>query len=227
MKVFLSSIVVLTGLTAAASAQIFISPVGATLTQSSEFFPVANIANGSGLSATPTFANYMTVTHSDASAATAWTTVNPNGAGDYFLAGSPGAQAIIVLNLGATYALTDFAYWGYHFTAQGGGNGNEARAFTLEFSIDGGGTYPTSVNVESPLSTLAVANSLTLNFGGTFQADTVRMTITDNHFGSTAPGGGGDRLGLGEVGFVGTLVPEPSVPLLCGLITFALLRRRR
>lgn len=203
-----------------APAAVLITPTGVANSSSvSEFFPLANIANDSGLSGVATFANYTTITHGNASGATAWTTTNPNGAGDYFLAGSPGTPAVITLDLGATYEITDFVFWGYHF---GSGNGNEGREFSLEFSTDGGGSFGTPVTVSNPLSTYAVQNANTLSLGGTFAADTVRLTIEDNHFGGTSPGG--DRLGLGEVKFV---VPEPSSILLSGLAALALLRRRR
>ena len=206
--------------TGLAPATVLITPTGVTNTSGvSEFFPLANIANDSGLSGTATFANYNTVTHGSASSSTAWTTVNPNGNGDYFLEGSPGTPAVITLALGAVYEVTDFVFWGYHF---GSANGNEAREFSLEFSTDGGGSFGAPVTVSNPLSTYAVQNANTLPLGGTFAADTVRLTIDDNHSGGAAPGG--DRLGLGEVKFV---VPEPSNFLLSGLAALTLLRRRR
>lgn len=203
-----------------ASASVLITPAGVTNTSGvSEFFPLANIANNSGLSGSATFANYNTITHGGAGAGNAWTTDNPNGSGDYFLSGSPGTPAIVTLDLGAVYEVTDFVFWGYHF---GTPNGNESREFSLEFSTDGGGSFGAPVTISNPLSTYAVQNANTLSLGGAFAADTVRLTIDDNHFGGTAPGG--DRLGLGEVKFV---VPEPSSMMLSSLTAFALLRRRR
>lgn len=183
----------------------------------------ANLINGNGLSTTPDITNYTTVTH--ASAATsgvgnAWATIDPGpGAGDFYTEG--GIDPVFEIGLDQAYTLTDFVYWGYHF---GAANGNEGREFFLEFSTDGGLTYPSSTTVSTPLNTLAVSNSLTLPLGGSFNADAVRMTITDNHFGGPP---GGDRVGMGEIRFVGDVIPEPSTTLLGGLAMLGLLRRRR
>jgi hypothetical protein len=126
------------------------------------------------------------------------------------------------MGLGQEYRLTDLVFWGYHF---GGANGNEGREFRLEFSTDGGGSFGAPVVVATPLSSFAVANPLTLNLGGTFNADFVRLSVLDNHFGGSAAGG--DRVGLGEVRFIGEVVPEPTVALLGSLGLLGLLRRRR
>lgn len=218
MKFRVISVVALA--TGMASATVLITPGGATNTSGvTEFFSLANIANNSGLSGSATFENYNTITHANAGAGNAWTTNAPNGTDDYFLSTSPGTPAVITLDLGAVYEVTDFVFWGYHF---GSANGNEAREFSLEFSSDGGSSFGAPVTVSNPLSTYAAQNANTLSLGGTFAADTVRLTIDDNHFGGTAPGG--DRLGLGEVKFV---VPEPSSILLSGLGALAFLRRRR
>jgi hypothetical protein len=186
-----------------------------------EFFPVANIVNNSGLSGAATIANYTTITHSAASGTTAWTTDDPApGGGDWFAEGN--APVVITLPLDSTYDLTSLVYWGYHF---GSGNANEARAFNVEFSTNGGGTWGSSTSVASPLGTLAVAGNITLNFGGTFAANAVRLTITDNQFGGGPAGG--DRLGLGEVKFIGDAVPEPTSAVLAGIAACGFLRRKR
>ena len=213
---------------AAVQAAVLITPTGATasLTFSPpspgiNFFPIGNIVNNSGLSGSADISNYTSITHSAASNTTAWTTDDPApGGGDWFAEGN--APVAIVFPLGGLYSVTDFVFWGYHF---GSGNGNEARAFTVDFSTDGGGTYGSSVAVAQPLGALAVANSATLPFGGAFSANTIRVTITDNQFGGGPAGG--DRLGLGEVKFIGTAVPEPSAALLGCAALLGIFRRRR
>ena len=205
-----------------ANAAVLITPTGLTNTSGvSEFFPAINIINNTGLSGAADINSYNTITHGAAGAGTAWTTIDPApAAGDYYAQG--GTAAIFTLNLDQLYAVTDFVFWGYHFNAA---NGNEGREFTLSFSTDGGATFPTSTSVSNPLSTFAVSGAATLSLGGTFNANALQLEITDNHFGGTAAGG--DRIGLGEVKFIGDAVPEPSTVLLGGLSMLALLRRRR
>lgn len=205
-----------------AHAAVLVTPTSIANTSGvSEFFPAANIINDSGLSGAADITTYTTVTHSSAGAGNAWTTDDvPPAAGDYYAQG--GTAAIFTLSLGQTYDLTDFVFWGYHF---GTPNGNEGREFTLSFSTDGGTTFPTSTSVSNPLNTLAVSAASTLPLGGTFTANAVQLEITDNHFGGTAAGG--DRIGLGEVKFIGDAIPEPSTALLGSLALLGLLRRRR
>jgi len=217
-----SCILCFLGLSAGLSqAVILVTPTGLSNDSGvSEFFALGNIVDGSGLSGAADFSNYTSITHAAASGTTAWTTDAPNGAGDYFLAGSPGTPAVVSLDLGTSYEISDFVFWGYHFGAP---NGNEAREFSLEFSNDGGTSFSAPVVVANPLSVYAADQASTLSLGATFTADTVRMTVTDNHFGGASPGG--DRIGIGEVKFIA--IPEPSTSLLVGLAGLALLRRRR
>lgn len=203
------------GLIGAANAAIVVTPTGvttSTVPTPGDTFPVGNLINNSGLSTTPvTEANYTTVTHANGSASTAWVTVDvgSNG-GDYFVEGN--ANPVLTFDLGGTFDLTNFLYWGYF----NGGTVNEAKSFTLSFSTTGvGGTF----------SGDQLFNQTTARGTGTagdfalapVTANAVRITITDNF--------NGDRVGLGEVKFLA--VPEPSVALLGGLSLLGLLRRRR
>lgn len=170
-----------------------------------DLFPAGNLIDGSGLSTTPTGTNYVTVTHAAASGTTAWVTQAP-GADWYAVPGAP--NPTFVFNLGSSQTLKGVATWGYHF---GSGNGNEARAFTLEFSNDGGATWsaPTSTITRGLSASAAAVNSFT-----PVTANAVRMVVTDNNAGFAA---GGDRVGLGEVRFLSQLT-NPSAPYSTNLV---------
>lgn len=200
------------GLTAcAASAATLVTPTGITSsTTDTDTFVVGNLINNSGLSNTVTEANYTTVTHTT-NASTSWVTADPApGGGDYFGEGNP--NPVLTIDLGGTYNLTNFIYWGYN----NGGTGNEAKSFTLSFSTTGiGGTFSgNQLFTQETARGNGTAGNFTL---AETSANAVRITITDNF--------GLDRVGLSEVKFLA--VPEPSAALLGGLGLLALLRRRR
>ncbi len=182
----------------------------------------SNIINGVGLSATPTLANYSAITHAGVSLASpgnAWATVDTGpGAGDFFADG--GIAPVFTLSLDQVYSLDSIVFWGYHF---GANNGNHPQSVRLEFSTNGGSSYgtPFEVTVGFPATfNLAATSTFTAA-----DANSVRMTVTDNQFG-TGPNGG-DRVGIAEMRFLGTPVPEPSSFILGGLGLLALSRRRR
>lgn len=186
------------------AAQFLVAPTSITFAGTAvEFFATeANLINGTGLSVTPTLANYTTVTHGSAGAGNAWVTTNPAGSGDFF----PTGQTVVFnLPFAQLHRFTDFVFWGYHF---GGGNGNEGRRFEFEFSTDGGATFSTPVVVQRALGSAAVASAATLDLGGEFDANFVRMKVTDNHFGAIS---GGDRVGLGEIRFIADIPREPWI----------------
>ena len=62
-----------------------------------------------------------------------------------------------------------------------------------------------------------------VNFSGR-NANFIRMTVTDNFFGTHT---GGDRVGISEIRFMGDAVPETSTALLAALGSLCILRRRR
>lgn len=182
-------------------AEELITPVSLTSNGIAEFFPADNMINNSGLFSVPDLSNYETVEHAAASATTAWTTDNPNGAGDYYLEGAEGQVPVFTFTLPEVSTVSALVYWGYFFS---GTNGNETREFVVEFSRDGGSTFPESVTVAAELGELAGSSAKTLSFGEPFTADTVRISLTDNHFGGGATEAGGDRMGLGELKFIGS-----------------------
>lgn len=203
----------------AANAAVLITPTGVvSATDATDTYKATvGLIDDAGLSGSADLGNYTTITHSATSGNTlGWVTNDPGaGGGDYFADG-PG-NPVLTFDLGGTYSLTDFVYWGYN----NGGTANEAKSFTLEFSV-GGGAYGSAVNYTQG-SAIGTGTPVTVNFSS-IEADSVRVTITDNYY---SGGAGGDRVGLGEVKFIGTAVPEPSATALLGLSALALLARRR
>jgi len=208
-----------------AQAAVLVTPTGETnLNGSSEFYAADQMIDNTGLSGAATFANYTTITHAGVLPGNAWVTNNPNGAGDYFLGGSPGTTPSFSFSLGQTYQLTDLVVWGYHFA--NAANGNEASEFMVEFSTNGGTTYSNLTTVSIANGSHTSQNAATLSFGGTFAANTVKISFSDNQFGGGAAGG--DRVGLGELKLIAAdPIPEPSSTALLGLGGIALLLRRR
>lgn len=184
----------------ALSASKILTPSSTTLLIGTEFFPVANLTNGSGLSATPTIDNYQSVTHSAASGSSAWTTNAPGGgSADYFNFASP---PVVLFRFDETHQFSDLVYWGYHFGAP---NGNEGKSFRIEFSEDDGTTFGPPIEMTSPA--ISTSASTTLSLGQVVSANTIRLTITDNWFENF---GGGDRVGIGEFRFVGETPIDPA-----------------
>jgi len=139
-----------------------------------------------------------------------WVTAGRNGDdfSDFFdSSGDPGttdAPITIDFDLGGTFDVGGMFVWRYN-----GGFGsleqNNPKDWTIEFSTDGGSNYgnmetiPTLTN--SGLGGNAVGSEL-LSFTS-HQADSVRITITDNFKGEPGLAFGGDRVGLAEVRFQG------------------------
>lgn len=187
-----------------------------------EFYSNENrIIDGSGLIGTlNTEADFATVQHRAANQNRAWVTNAPGGfPADYFAVTND--TVVFDLTLADTYTLNSYAHWGYHFNRA---NGNTASEAVLQFSDDGGATFQSSQTVNIGLTTfnasVSVLDSVEANF--------IRIAYTDNYFGSAR---GGDRLGVSEIRFGGTIsqVPEPSsgMSLMLALATVAFGRRRR
>lgn len=174
----------------------------ATSTSATDFYPAVNLINGSGLSATPTVETVSTVTHAPASTTTAWVTAASGS--DWFAIAKP--PPVLTFGLPGDYTVNGLAVWGY--AAGGAANNNEAKTLVLEFSEDGGASWTGATTLTHARTARA---SETLEFAS-HRANAVRITITDNHFGSSGAWGG-DRVGLGEVRFLGTPYASP-VPVL-------------
>ncbi len=190
-----------------ADGQSLVTPASITFTGTAvEFFTDENtLINGAGLSGAPTISDYTTITHAAAGGGNAWVTNDPAPGGGDFFADSGGATIVFDLTFDRQYRFSDLVFWGYHF---GGANGNEGRRFELAFSNDGGTSFLPPVIVERPLGSATVANAATLNLGTPLDANFVRVTVLDNHFGAI---GGGDRVGLGELRFIGDIPRDPWI----------------
>jgi hypothetical protein len=171
-------------------------------TAATDFYPARQLIDNSGLSGAVNANNVGAVTHGAASSGTtAWVTDSPSP--DYY-SSRPAPE--LTFQLGGDYALTDLVTWGYDFAGNGPDDNNEARSYQVRFSTDNGATFGNPVTVASS-SRLGPSGGAKLSLGGSFVANAVKLTITDNFFG-VAEGGGGDRVGLGEVKFLGRPVTD-------------------
>jgi hypothetical protein len=218
-------------LAAATNANPFDVATPAKMTDNSGMAPPVNQGDslGSALSATHVFGNY----------AESWVT-NASGA-DYFAGGTPAPT--FLWDLHGDVNLDTILLWNYQ--NDGGGNpdgggyrvGNQARTVELQFNTEAEG----SAVFSGPTTTVYMAPVLTApnsaqGFGLSETARYVLMRVTDNHYGDpdgfgVNPTIGGDRVGIGEVRFHGTAVPEPSTLLLAvaglGICAAGRIRKRR
>jgi len=180
-------------------------------TAATDLYAAANLINGSGLSGTPTVATWSTVTHLGASAITAWVTAASGS--DWYAVTKP--PPVLTVGLPGDFSLTGLVVWGYPTGTSA--NNNEAKTFVTEFSSDGGATWGEGVTLTHARTARA---SEKLDFAAR-SANAVRLTIADNHVG-TAGTAGGDRVGLGEIRFLGTPVipPHPVIVVPTGLVDF-------
>ena len=175
-----------------------ITPTLITQTQAgylSGFDPI-HLIDGVGLSATPTVSNLSTVTHADVYPTNFWAT-NTYTFPNYFNGINPEPQ--FVIDIGGQAVLTSMVVWGY------GGHTNEASNFKVEFSTDSGATY-TATELVMTSQVLANGNQK-LDFSTPRTANRIRLTITKNAAGNNYEGAinSGDRVGLGEIRFIGQL----------------------
>lgn len=162
-------------------------------TTDTELFPAGNLINNSGLSGPTDIYNYQTVTHAVASSSTAWVTDQPGPIGsDYY---ELDVDPRLRFQLGQPKELSGLVLWGYQLGAP---HNNEAKSFSIAFSLNGGSSYHSYVQIEHQRTG---GEQETIDFGQTYTANAVRMNITDNHFGTPGASGGG-RVGLGEVKFL-------------------------
>lgn len=173
-----------------------VTPVSTEVVAGTEWWAADNLIDGSGLSATPTLENYRTVTHADATSENAWLTTSPGWGRDYFL---DREEPVIRLGLPSTgfdfvgWDLEELVHWGY----PGGAPGHEASFLRIS-SHNRAGTW----NGHSTARARRVYGSEAFNFPlfGLEDAYSLSYTVKDNWDEGHV---GGDRVGAGEVRFVG------------------------
>jgi len=180
-------------------------------TAATDYYPAINLINGSGLSATPTVATLGTVTHANAGAGSTWVTAAAGP--DWYAVAKP--PPVLTLGLPREFSLNALVIWGYPVVARP--SNNEAKTVVAEFSSDGGTTWSGAV-------TLTHARTAQASEVLTFlprRANTVRLTITDNHYGA-AGATGGERVGMGEIRFLGTteIPTEPRITVTASWVDF-------
>lgn len=159
-------------------------------TSGSDFFPVDNLIDGSGLTLIPVDGtNFENVTHPSSNSTNAWVTTGFSPT--YYGGGGP--APFLTFDLGDTRLMASLVIWGYPLSP-----GNEAQSFSLRFSDDNdfsSVTGSTTVTAAAPTG----EDALTLPFDAAYSGQYVEITITDNHSEQDV---GGDRVGLGEVRFL-------------------------
>lgn len=164
-----------------------------------------------------------------------WVT-NAN-APDYFATGA--LPPTFVWDLGSDVYVDNLVLWQYE---NSGGNfintGNHARTIDLKFNTEADGSASFS-GPTTTISAAALVGAETLNLPQVFDMESpiaryVQMAVSDNHFGDpdglgVNPTQGGDRVGIGELRFDVSQVPEPSsvVLLLAGAWAVLGIGRRR
>jgi len=185
---------------------------------------VDRLIDGSGLSNALTLDSLLTTTHEgfnftevfdNGSQATTFLT-NDVGIDDpYFDIEGP---TVIDFNLGGHFQLDAFYLWQYNDSLLGGA-GNGMRQFSLEFSTDSGSTFTSpeffttddanrgAAGTGAPFNLTTGENLQTVQSVAlpSVAADVVRLTVTDNFYDEELFGG--QRIGLGEVRFLGVELP--------------------
>ncbi len=187
--------------------QFLITPTSVTSSSATtDLFSADNLIDDSGLNPIPTLASYQSAEHGSASPSRAWATAAPGGSGsDYFAGRRPDPS--LTFTLPDLYQVTHLVLWGFYYTSP---NNSEAKSLTLQFSSNGGRTWTEGVNVTHRKT---AQQSEAIQLEQSFQANAIRLTITDNYY--VRRGVGGERVGLGEVKFIAQppASPDPAVSL--------------
>lgn len=180
-------------------------PVSVTSSTAPDVFPASNLIDGGGLSSTAfTERTLHTITHAVANGGlTSWVTAAHFP--EYFDPGSPLPRPVLTFELEHPSEIDGFAYWGYVFNGGTQAQGNEAKTFIFSFLDPSGAPIGGTQSLTSPAPTNLGVNVCSLT--PVANVKTVVVEITDNHH----PLDGGDRVGLGEVRFLGRENPGAAI----------------
>ena len=200
------------GLWSPAAAQIVVRPTSVlSATAATDLFPAVNLVNGSGLSAVPDALPLAGITHSSATSTTAWATAGDTA--DWYAVPKP--PPVLTFTLPGPFLLTGLTVWGYPSGTST--QNHEAKELLIEFSTVAGGKWDGAVTLTHARTGRAPETLVLPDRVARF----VRITVTDNYFGT--PGAtGGQRVGLGEIRFLGTpvTIPDPVMVTDRSLLSF-------
>lgn len=170
-------------------------------TSASDQYGASQLIDGSGLASEPTLANYFEVEHDRGRDTNCWRTDQPGASGSDYFAESD-VSVTLTFSLGASHLLDSLIVWDYHRNVP---NNDVAQSLEIAFSNDGGDTWSDPITLQHSRG-LKLAERLQFS---PQQADTVRVSILDNHFGT--PGAvGGERVALAEVRFTSAPPQDPT-----------------
>ena len=138
---------------------------------------------------------------------------------------NPLASQWVVLDLGDTYSLDGMALWSY-----GAGSADWKRTiddYTLSFATTLSDTFGSAASVANDFSSPVAKNApdpLSVSFTS-LSPITARYVLIDQMTQFTT--NTSDYVGIGEIRFTGSAVPEPTTTALLGLGGLALILRRR
>jgi len=141
-----------------------------------------------------------------------------------WLSGTNTVPQAIVFDLGSVYNVTQLHVWNYNEAGEWSDLGAKNVSVTFGTTLSGftlGGATGTVASITTFARAPGLDTYTGQYFSTSFDARYVKFDISSN-YSSTY-----NYIGLSEVQFTGTAVPEPNAALLGGLGVLALLRRRR
>ena len=229
MRTVAANLLLLVGFAVTGTAQAVqfysISTITST-TSATDVFPVANLIQGAGVGFDGTAPHDKIGSGFNG----VWATAAPGGfPADYIaIAGMP----VLTIDLGQNRTLSEISVWGYVSS-----NANGVSVFSLQFATEAEGTGGLGTSISFNPTYFPTNDDVqrqSFGFGQSLSARYIEFTAIDNFFitpgdGSGGETPGGDRVGLGEIAFASTTVPEPTTTALLalGLLGAGYARKRR